>query len=258
MIVKTLLNIIKQFFIKKRSKVLLNKMYRRFSFKSQKIVDLNNWLIENEISLDNFLKELDNNLWNESNSFEIQILKYSKEKLKNINVKLGGGACTKLIYFLVRFLKPKVTIETGVASGMSSLAILKAIEKNKIGKLYSSDFPYFRLKNPEKYIGVLVDKLKYPKWRLEIEGDMLNLKKFVKEIRDEDGIDFFHYDSDKTYDGKKKSFRILKKLFKPESILIFDDIQDDNFFYDLTSKVDANYRVFKVGNKHVGLIGNFF
>ena len=151
-------------------------MYRRFSFKSQKIVDLNNWLIENEISLDNFLKELDNNLWNESNSFEIQILKYSKEKLKNINVKLGGGACTKLIYFLVRFLKPKVTIETGVASGMSSLAILKAIEKNKIGKLYSSDFPYFRLKNPEKYIGVLVDKLKYPKWRLEIEGDMLNLK----------------------------------------------------------------------------------
>ena len=28
---------------------------------------------------------------------------------------------------------------------------------------------------------------------------------------------------------EKKIFRILKKLFKPESILIFDDIQDDNF-----------------------------
>ena len=39
---------------------------------------------------------------------------------------------------------------------------------------------------------------------------------------------------------------------------IRDSIQDDNFFYDLTSKVDANYRVFKVGNKHVGLIGKFF
>ena len=58
---------------------------------------------------------------------------------------------------------------------------------------------------------------------------------------------------------EKKIFSNFKKLFKPESILIFDDIQDDNFFfYDLTSKVDANYRVFKVGNKHVGLIGNFF
>ena len=155
-------------------------------------------------------------------------------------------------------MKPKITIETGVASGISSLTILKALEINKMGKLFSSDFPYFRLKNPEEYIGVLVDKLKYPKWRLEIEGDILNLKKFVNEIDKEDGIDFFHYDSDKTYAGKKKSFDILKKLFKPESILIFDDIQDDNFFYDLTSKLNANYRVFKVGNKHVGLIGNFF
>ena len=255
---KTFLNILKQFFIKKRSRVLIKKIYRRFSLISKKNKKSNKWLTENEINLDDFLKKIDLNLWNESKVFENKIKKYSLEELKKINVKLGGGACTKLIYFLVRFLKPKITIETGVASGMSSLTILKALEINKTGKLFSSDFPYFRLKNPEKYIGVLVDKLKYPKWRLEIEGDILNLKKFVNEIDKEDGIDFFHYDSDKTYAGKKKSFDILKKLFKPESILIFDDIQDDNFFYDLTSKLNANYRVFKVGNKHVGLIGNFF
>ena len=48
-------------------------------------------------------------------------------------------------------------------------------------------------------------------WRRYVKS-----KKFVKEIRDEDGIDFFHYDLDKTYDGKKSLN--FKKLFKPESI----------------------------------------
>jgi hypothetical protein len=35
-------------------------------------------------------------------------------------------------------------------AGFSSSAILTALKENGEGILYSSDFPYFRIKNPEK------------------------------------------------------------------------------------------------------------
>ena len=57
-------------------------------------------------------------------------------------MSLGGGGNFILLYFLTRKFN-KVVVETGVAAGWSSLAILGAFEKNGEGKLYSSDFPYF-------------------------------------------------------------------------------------------------------------------
>ena len=72
---KTFLNILKQFFIKKRSRVLIKKIYRRFSLISKKNKKSNKWLTENEINLDDFLKKIDLNLWNESKVFENKIKK---------------------------------------------------------------------------------------------------------------------------------------------------------------------------------------
>ena len=44
--------------------------------------------------------------------------------------------------------------------------LLQAIEKNNVGKLFSSDFPYFRLENPEQYIGIVVPNDLKKNWRL--------------------------------------------------------------------------------------------
>lgn len=43
---------------------------------------------------------------------------------------------------LVRILRPTVVIETGVANGISSAFILKALDKNNEGMLYSIDLHY--------------------------------------------------------------------------------------------------------------------
>ena len=104
------------------------------------------------------MKKIDHKLFIETKNESLKLNVYANTRLKNIKVKLGGGANDILLYFFVRYYKPKVILETGVAAGFSSLAILKALKKNKYGKLYSSDFPYFRIKNPENYIGILVDK----------------------------------------------------------------------------------------------------
>ncbi|MDG2397249.1 MAG: class I SAM-dependent methyltransferase [Flavobacteriaceae bacterium] len=232
----------------------MTKIIRRFKKKSYNKTKMKLWMDENKISLEGFLKNIDYDLWVESTMVNNEIKNHSKKILKSIEVKLGGGGCHLLIYFLVRYLKPKIILETGVAAGFSSLSILKAIEKNKRGKLYSSDFPYFRIKNPEKYIGILVDKEKYLNWRLEIEGDAINIPKFKSEFNK---IDLFHYDSDKTYQGKKNILKLIKNRLSINSTLIFDDIQDDIFFYELVSKSNLNSKIFKIGNKYVGLLGDF-
>ncbi len=45
------------------------------------------------------------------------------------------------LYALLREKKPSVVVETGVCNGMSSAVILKALEDNDHGRLYSVDLP---------------------------------------------------------------------------------------------------------------------
>ena len=80
--------------------------------------------------------------------------------------------------------------------------------KRQKPKQNRSDFPYFRIKNPENYIGILVDKKKFPNWELKIEGDEVNIPKLISNINH---IDIFHYDSDKTYEGKINVYNLIKK-----------------------------------------------
>ena len=112
------------------------------------------------------------------------------------------------------------------------------------------DFPYFRIKNPEQYIGILVPEHLKKRWSLYVDGDKKNLKKISDQINK---IDIFHYDSDKSYDGRKKSFDLLRnKLLN--SWIIMDDIQDNSYFYDILNLINKNYYVIKYENKWIGLI----
>ncbi|MFA5089295.1 MAG: hypothetical protein WC552_09725, partial [Candidatus Omnitrophota bacterium] len=58
----------------------------------------------------------------------------------------GGGIPyheTEVLYALIRSKKPEKVVETGVGPGMSSAFILKALQRNGYGKLYSIDLPGF-------------------------------------------------------------------------------------------------------------------
>ena len=134
--------------------VIIKKIIKRFEKDSSE--EAKKWAIENtKFSTDEFCKLIDPVLYNEILLDIYSIEKEANNKLSKLSVSLGGGGNFILLYFLTRKFKPKVVVETGVAAGWSSLAILRAFEKNGEGKLYSSDFPYFRLKNPEQYIGYL-------------------------------------------------------------------------------------------------------
>jgi predicted O-methyltransferase YrrM len=72
------------------------------------------------------------------------IRKYIIDKLSKIPAFHGAMVSPlegPIIYTIIRCLKPRIVIETGVANGASSTFILSALEKNNLGKLYSIDLP---------------------------------------------------------------------------------------------------------------------
>ena len=173
------------------------------------------------------------------------------EKLKpSLPSGIGGGGFYDLLYFITRLRKPLTVFETGVALGFSSRAFLEAIAENGQGRLFSSDFPYLRIRNSEKYIGAMVPESLRRYWELYLKGDRNN---FQSMISGNPSIDLLHYDSDKSYSGRKWALSFLKKYFRAEAILIMDDIQDNSFFMDYVLKNNYFFKVFYFEGKYCGL-----
>ena len=223
----------------KRLFVMLKKVFLRFSDEKghhSKKENLN-WLESHCSEFKEFAISLDNSLWEEAKNTS-KILKKNAEKvLENVEYNLGGGGIYPLLYFITRYTKPDCIVETGVAAGFSSNSFLTAIKINGKGKLYSSDFPYFRLPNPERYIGIVVEDSLKDNWELYIEGDEANLPKILNTVNN---IDIFHYDSDKTYSGRKMALSLIESALSEETIILMDDIQDNSFFYDYVEKININ------------------
>jgi predicted O-methyltransferase YrrM len=198
-----------------------------------------------------FCRGIDPLLWEEATKYATDFRKEAKERLAGMPA-LGGGGNYHLLYFLVRLLRPEVVLETGVAAGYSTHAILTALEKNGRGHLYSSEFPYFRYPDPERYVGILVPEELKRRWTLALDGDSVSVPRFIERLSS--GIDLFHYDSDKSYAGRRETFaRVLPRLARSAVVLV-DDIQDNFHFRDLIAEGGFESRVFGFEGKYCGLL----
>lgn len=202
-------------------------------------------------NVDAFATSIDAQLWAESQAFGLRLRDVAESRLP-ANLFLGGGGHYPLLYFLTRYRVPEVVVETGVAAGFSTRAFLQAIAHNGRGFLYSSDFPYFRLSNPEQFIGILVDDELRPNWQLYVGDDRGNLPQIVRKAP---YVDFFHYDSDKSYSGRAFAMDLMQRHMRPDSVIVMDDIQDNLFFRHYVERHGCRYRVFPFEGKYVGVIG---
>ena len=167
-----------------------------------------------------------------------------KKELDNYsNLKLGDnlnplGAPT--LYILARIFKPKVLVETGVASGVSSSFILNALSKNNQGKLYSIDLPNAEIVTsliPEgKESGWIIPDNLRDRHELII-GDS---KKELPKILDKLGtIDWFFHDSLHTYDFMTWEYNQAWGYLSSPGLLLSDDITWNSSFKDFSKKVKA-------------------
>ena len=200
----------------KRWLVVCRKFWARLSPRNSKaeVQKAVQWYSEQASSMEKFMREWDSNLYEESMEFSARFKEQSEKKLEQLGFDMGGGGSVELLYFLARFYKPMFCVVTGVAAGHSSAAILHALKENGKGQLFSSDLPYFRIDEPEQYIGLLVEEELKDRWVLATDGDDENLSHLPREFAQ---IEFFHYDSDKSYEGRKRTLDRLSSKFSPDT-----------------------------------------
>ena len=208
------------------------------------------WLHRKCSSLNDYCEGIDKILWEEVITKCRRLQVAAENKLKALDFDLGGGGNFPLLYFLTRSMRPKAVVETGVAAGFSSNAILSALKENGGGHLYSSDFPYFRIENPERYIGFVVDEDLKANWTCLKRGDKVNLPQIVAHV---DKIDLFHYDSDKSYSGRAWAMNLIIPRMRKGGAVIMDDLNDNTYFEEFVTRNRIKPSVFEFENKYVGL-----
>ena len=207
------------------------------------------WAKENTIPYVDALQKL--NINGEIVGLDNSTIVEGKKLASKSSVKMGGSGHIHLLYDCVRLLKAKNVIETGVAYGWSSLAILKALSLNGLGKLYSVDMPYPGKKN-ENDVGIVVPQNLRKNWILIRKPDRPGIIKAISQAGGQ--IDLCHYDSDKSWWGRHYAYAILWKSLKSKGLFISDDIQDNLYFYEFTKKNLLKFAVVEYEGKFIGLI----
>jgi hypothetical protein len=82
------------------------------------------------------------------------LLAEANELARRSSVQMGGAGDIDLIYAAVILSGSTRAVETGVAYGWSSLAILAALENLGKGRLISVDMPYPKIGN-EEFVGIV-------------------------------------------------------------------------------------------------------
>jgi len=145
----------------------------------------------------------------------------------------------RLGYLLCRLISPSVVLETGVAYGVSSAFILRALEENGRGSLHSVDLPPLRTEY-ERFWGIAVPDDLRGRWRLHRGSSARVLPRLLEEART---VDLFVHDSLHTYRNMRREFDTVWPRLRSGSSLLADDVERNRAFGELRQKNPALWRV---------------
>jgi predicted O-methyltransferase YrrM len=178
------------------------------------------------------------------------LLDAAKSHVRQSKLELGGAGDIELLYAAALLSGSRRIIETGVAYGWSSLALLAGIEGRAGAQLVSVDMPYPKLNN-EAIVGVAVPELLRGAWQLVREPDRHGLSKAIGKVGGT--IDLCHYDSDKSYRGRQFGYGLMWDALCSGGIFISDDIQDNLAFKEFVEREGAVFAVTAYEKKFVGI-----
>jgi predicted O-methyltransferase YrrM len=178
------------------------------------------------------------------------IFKEAKKVENDCPIEMGGEGALSLLHELARKAPEGNIIETGVAYGWSSLALLLALDQQSNCKLFSIDLPYIQ-KDNDKWVGCVVPSQLRHKWELLRGSDRMLLKKILRRVRH---ISMAHYDSDKSYHGRKWAYPLLWEALAAEGYFISDDIQDNFAFKEFCDDLGKEPIIIEHLGKYVGIL----
>ena len=138
----------------------------------------------------------------------------------------------QILYSAIRLYKPKIMIETGVAGGSTSLAILSAMKKNGSGKLYSIDIGNVMVA-PGYEIGYIVPEEIRSNWSLIVGDSKKELPKLLNQLKE---IDCFFHDSDHSYEHMNFEFNAVLPFLDSKNLILSDDTELNSSFHEFVSQ----------------------
>lgn len=179
------------------------------------------------------------------------LLKEAQDRATRSLVTMGGPGDINLLYAATILSGARRIVETGVAYGWSSLAILAAIEGQGGARLVSVDMPYPKMNN-EAFVGIVVPERLRGFWEIVREPDRPGIRKAIAKAGG--AIDLCHYDSDKSWWGRQYAYPLLWDALRPGGVFISDDIQDNMAFAAFFAERQLNFSVTEYGGKYIGIV----
>jgi len=177
-------------------------------------------------------------------------LEDAEQIVRNCPVEMGGPGDLDLLYSLAERVQARKIIETGVAYGWSSLAILCSLATRDGARLISSDMPYPG-RNNDRHVGCVVPKRLLEHWQLLRSADRQSLPKAIRLLGT---IDMCHYDSDKSRAGRLWAYPLLWNTLRPGGVFVSDDVSDNLAFRDFASTTSVEPLIVRHQDKFVGIL----
>ncbi len=145
----------------------------------------------------------------------------------------------RLCYLACRLTTPETVVETGVAYGVSSAFMLKALQQNGDGTLHSVDLPPLR-REYARFWGVAVPEDLRQGWQLHRGASRRVLPGLLRETGP---VGLFVHDSLHTRRNMRREFDAAWPNLRPGGILLADDVERNSAFADLRLKNPSLWRV---------------
>ncbi len=174
----------------------------------------------------------------------------AEQSVSRCPVKMGGAGNLDLLYALCESTNANAVLETGVAYGWSSLAILLSMKNRLDSRLYSVDLPYLELHN-DPWVGIVVPESLRNQWVLFRMADREGVPKAIERAKT---FDVAHYDSDKSYEGRLYSYRLIWNALRSKGILISDDVGDNLAFHDFCQEIKMEPVIVTYLKKYQGIL----
>ncbi len=178
--------------------------------------------------------------WDGVNEIEEEVRKrmYELEKKAPFTTKHHGDfSLARVCYAACRLLQPDVVVETGVAYGVTTAFVLKALSLNNKGMLISIDLPPLG-KDADAFVGFLVPEEFKNRWVLHRGTSKRILPKLLPEIGK---VNLFIHDSLHTYWNIKRELNMVTSFLARPAIVVCDDIQGNRAFEEWVAAVKPDY-----------------
>ena len=209
------------------------------------------WAEQNAVSVNDCLERIGLSPGDRPNlGIDGNLIREGRERARRSHVKMGGAGDLSLLHSVVKLTNARTVVETGVAYGWSSLAILAGFGRPD-ARLISVDMPYPTLGN-EPFVGIVVPDELRTRWTLIREPDRPGLKKAIALAGGP--IDVCHYDSDQAYEGRRYGYPLLWDALAEGGVFISDDIQDNLAFKEFSEEKGLPFAVVGNAGKYAGVI----